>query len=55
MLLHAGVRDRRSTTGDLNARLVLTRFPPIEPYAQGVLDVGDGQQLYLGDVRQPRR
>jgi proline iminopeptidase len=21
-------------------------FPPIEPYAQGLLDVGDGNQIY---------
>jgi proline iminopeptidase len=32
---------------------VLTRFPPIEPYAQGLLDVGDGQQLYWETCGNP--
>jgi proline iminopeptidase len=32
---------------------VLTRFPPIEPYAQGMLDVGDGQHLYWETCGNP--
>jgi proline iminopeptidase len=34
-------------------RPVLTRFPGIEPYAQGMLDVGDGQQLYWETCGNP--
>ena len=28
-------------------------YPPIEPYAQGVLDVGDGHQLYWEECGNP--
>lgn len=33
--------------------LVLTRFPRIEPYAHGMLDVGDGQHLYWETCGNP--
>ena len=26
-------------------------YPPIEPYDQGMLDVGDGNLVYWGDLR----
>ncbi|HEX5336421.1 MAG TPA: prolyl aminopeptidase, partial [Propionicimonas sp.] len=28
-------------------------YPPIEPYAHGMLDVGDGQQLYWEECGNP--
>ncbi len=31
----------------------MTRYPPIEPYAQGWLDVGDGQQIYWEECGDP--
>lgn len=30
-----------------------TRYPPIEPYASGMLDVGDGQQIYWEECGNP--
>ena len=28
-------------------------YPPIEPYDQGLLDAGDGNLVYWGDMREP--
>ena len=40
-----------TTSSPRSAEEVL--YPPIEPYASGMLDVGEGQQLYWEECGNP--
>ena len=43
----------RAGRGACDAPAVAEQYPPIEPYEHGMLDVGDGQQLYWETVGNP--
>ena len=43
----------RMPSGSIRSMMTQTLFPPLEPYQQGMLDVGDGHRLYFEECGDP--